>query len=133
MEGSARNDMCLLLWHTAHGMFDLLYAGIHETGRPQGNMATARVATTIPRLLPVFVYSSGDPCGRHAPHERLSIPRLLPVFVYSSGDPCGRHAPHERLSKSPGSPRLLLLQIAHYLLKVGVTGGQLISFAYQVL
>src|SRR6202011_4054414 len=29
-------------------------------------MATARVVTTILRLLPVFVYNSGDPRGRHA-------------------------------------------------------------------
>src|SRR6266852_9064813 len=29
-------------------------------------MATTRVATTILRLLPVFVYGSGDPCGRYA-------------------------------------------------------------------
>src|SRR6266849_9476102 len=29
-------------------------------------MASARVATTILRLLPVFVYSSGGPCARHA-------------------------------------------------------------------
>lgn len=36
-------------------------------------MATARVATTILRLLPVFVYGSGDPRGRHS----LSILALL--------------------------------------------------------
>src|SRR5581483_6867690 len=29
-------------------------------------MATARVATTIPRFSRTSVYSSGDPCGRHA-------------------------------------------------------------------
>ncbi len=37
-------------------------------------MATARVATTILRLLPVFVYGSGDPRGRH---DYLSILTLL--------------------------------------------------------
>jgi len=34
-------------------------------------MATARVATTIHENGPQAWYGSGDPCGRHAPHERL--------------------------------------------------------------
>src|SRR5581483_6333320 len=48
-------------------------------------MATARVATTILRLLPVFAYSSGDPCGRHA-HPRspclISSPCSPAVLVF---------------------------------------------------
>src|SRR5947209_1363712 len=42
-------------------------------------MATARVATTISRLLPVFVYGSGDREGRHACLNRKgrSIEALL--------------------------------------------------------
>ncbi len=36
-------------------------------------MATARVATTILRLLPVFVYGSGDPCGRYVARYDFSI------------------------------------------------------------
>src|SRR5713226_7658370 len=51
--------------------------------RPQGLMATARVATTILRLLPVFVYSSGDPCGRHASLGLSDKLNLLPGCLVS--------------------------------------------------
>jgi len=48
-------------------------------------MATARVATTILRLLPVFVYSSGDPGGRHALYA------VAIFWLWSPYSGCGRH------------------------------------------
>src|SRR5712692_7980116 len=52
-------------------------------------MATARVATTIRRLAPVFVYSSGaaqqrDPCGRHAPLRRGSMSHYGPAAAWAA-------------------------------------------------
>src|SRR5229473_6484420 len=47
-------------------------------------MATARVTTTIRRLAPVFVYSSGDPCGRHAPLRRGSMSHYGPAAAWAA-------------------------------------------------
>src|SRR5713226_3663529 len=52
----------------AHGVHSI--ARRHDIDARDGGtgargMATARVATTIFRRRPIFVYGSGDPCGRH--------------------------------------------------------------------
>src|SRR5947209_1109529 len=43
---------------------------LRRVGRPQGSMATARVATTIHENAPQAGYSSGDPRGRHASRRK---------------------------------------------------------------
>src|SRR6266851_2206349 len=61
-----------------------------DKGRMWGGMATARAATTIlRRLVPVFVYGSGGPCGRHAPSSIPTHPLSLPDDGAASVPPDG--------------------------------------------
>src|SRR5713226_5433839 len=60
-------------------------------------MATARVATTILCLPPVFVYSSGDPCGRHVSrHTIRSYARLCNGTRYKQTHASYRTSPNKR-------------------------------------
>src|ERR1700730_11500682 len=64
---------CSPCQHLSSFIVDVQYTGncMGREASCQESMATARVATTILRLLPVFVYGSGDPRSRHALCARL--------------------------------------------------------------
>jgi len=59
-------------------MFDSVQSNLQVMIVERSNMATLAVATTLWRLLPIFVYRSGDPCGRHLTRATLQQPCLSP-------------------------------------------------------